>query len=388
MRKRRLRGVGLGAILLLAVAACGDDSGTTSDTTAGGGGPDTTAAPNPDFEGLAFDESDQCGVDPYMGNFAKMEAVDELTVRFTLCNPDVAFPSKVAFTSFGIFPDEYLESTGGGGDLVEAPIGTGPYQLDTWDRGNQIVWTAFEDYWGEPANADTLVFKWSAESAQRLVELQSGTVDGIDNVGTEDFETVAGRLEPPADRARPAQRLLRRLQRRHAAVRQRAGPPGHCAGHRQAAARRQLLPAGSVVADAVPPRRDPRLTSSLDRGRSCDVEAAQALLAEAGFADGIDVTLSYRDVVRGYLPQPAPVATDLQDQLAEIGIRVTLDPQESTTFIDNANAGTLPFYLLGWGADYPDATNFLDYHFGAGASPQFGDGLPRHPRAASARPRS
>ncbi len=32
-------------------------------------------------------------------------------------------------------------------------------------------------------------------------------------------------------------------------------------------------------------------------------------------------------------------------------------------------------YLLGWGADYPDQTNFLDYHFGRGASPQFGAGF-------------
>ena len=48
--------------------------------------------------------------------------------------------------------------------------------------------------------------------------------------------------------------------------------------------------------------------------------------------------------------------------------------QESTTFIDNADAGLLPgIHILGWGADYPDVTNFLDYHFGAGASAQFGD---------------
>ncbi|HEX2221382.1 MAG TPA: ABC transporter substrate-binding protein, partial [Candidatus Limnocylindria bacterium] len=44
------------------------------------------------------------------------------------------------------------------------------------------------------------------------------------------------------------------------------------------------------------------------------------------------------------------------------------------TFIDNADQGNLPgIHLLGWGADYPDPTNFLDYHFGAGASAQFGD---------------
>ncbi len=66
---------------------------------------------------------------------------------------------------------------------------------------------------------------------------------------------------------------------------------------------------------------------------------------------------------RGYLAQPTPVVTDIQAQLAEIGINVTLDLQESTTFIDNTSAGTVPFFLLGWGADFPDPTNFMDYHF-------------------------
>jgi ABC-type transport system substrate-binding protein len=95
----------------------------------------------------------------------------------------------------------------------------------------------------------------------------------------------------------------------------------------------------------------------------------------------IETTLSYRDVVRGYLPQPGVVATDLQAQLAEVGINVTIDLQESGTFIDNADAGNLSLHLLGWGADYPDATNFLDYHFGAGSSDQFGE---QHPEITEA----
>jgi ABC-type transport system substrate-binding protein len=48
---------------------------------------------------------------------------------------------------------------------------------------------------------------------------------------------------------------------------------------------------------------------------------------------------------------------------------------ESGAFLDASDAGDLTMYLLGWGADYPDATNFLDYHFGAGASAQFGAGF-------------
>jgi peptide/nickel transport system substrate-binding protein len=80
-------------------------------------------------------------------------------------------------------------------------------------------------------------------------------------------------------------------------------------------------------------------------------------------------------VSRGYLSQAIPVATDLQAQLAQVGIKINIDVQESTTFLDNADAGNLGMHMLGWGADYPDATNFLDFHFGRGASPQFGAGF-------------
>ena len=72
--------------------------------------------------------------------------------------------------------------------------------------------------------------------------------------------------------------------------------------------------------------------------------------------------------------QPTEIATDIQAQLADIGITANLDLQESTTLIDNVNSGSLPFYLLGWGADFPDPSNFIDYHFGP-AQVQFGTGF-------------
>ena len=91
-----------------------------------------------------------CGTDAYAGNIAKLEAVDELTVKFTLCNPDVALPSKVAFSAVGIFSTEQLDDDRPGAP-IDNPIGTGPYKLEAWERGNQIVLTANEDYWGDPA---------------------------------------------------------------------------------------------------------------------------------------------------------------------------------------------------------------------------------------------
>lgn len=108
-----------------------------------------------------------------------------------------------------------------------------------------------------------------------------------------------------------------------------------------------------------------------------DVAAAKALLKEAGFENGFKTTISYRDVVRGYLPQPALVAQDIQAQLKEnLNIDVTIEVMESGAFLDTAKTGALPMFLLGWGADYPDATNFLDYHFGETAPANFGEGFP------------
>ena len=114
-----------------------------------------------------------------------IEAVDALTVKFSLCYPDPAFLSKIAFSAFAVHSSDQIMATGGGGtELLENPIGTGPYVLSNWARGDELVLARNDNYWGEPAANQTVVFRWSSEAAPRsLLELQSGTVDAIDNPG-------------------------------------------------------------------------------------------------------------------------------------------------------------------------------------------------------------
>lgn len=368
MSRKALRWPVILATLVILAAACGGDDDDDAEAT--------TTTGNPNFEALVFDESAKCGTDGYTGEFAKIEAVDELTVRFTLCQADVAFPAKVAFTPFGVFPQEFLEANGGtqGGELVTNPIGTGPYKLSVWERGNQVVWERNDDYWGEEAKASTLVFKWGTEAAQRLVELQSGTVDGIDNVGPEDFTKVEGDSTLELVERDPLNVFYVGFNRDMAPFdNDRVREAVAFAINKKRIVDNFYAPGSSVAEQFLPPG----IPGYVDgfKGQEYNVSEARRLLTEAGFPGGINVSLSYRDVARGYLSQPAAVATDLQAQLADAGINVTLDPQESTTFIDNANGGKLAFYMLGWGADYPDATNFFDFHFGRGASPQFGAGF-------------
>jgi ABC-type transport system substrate-binding protein len=333
-----------------------------------------TAAPTAvPFVPMSYPVTPDCA---YGGEFKSIEAVDRLTVKFTLCYPDPAFPSKAAFSAFGINDADYLQTTGGGDKLVSEPNGTGPYKLEKWDRGSQLVMARNDDYWGTKAFAKTLIFRWNKEAAQRLVELQAGTVDGIDNIASDDFAVVAND---------PNLKLVERPGTNVFYL----GMNNTCKPFdnekvRQAFAMaidkerivKNFYPRGSIVATQFMPPSIFGYTPDVTWYPYDPAQAKQILTTE-GLLPGFTTTITYRDVVRSYLPEPAVVAQDLQAQLAAIGVQVTLVPMESGAFIDAANKGQIcGFHMLGWGADYPDATNFLDYHFGSGASPQFGNGFP------------
>ena len=153
--------------------------------------------------------------------------MDQYTVKFTLCTPDPAFPSKVAFSAFAIQDKAFLDSNGGDSTKMAAkPNGTGPYTVKEWVRGDHITFEANPDYWGDKAKVKTLIFRWSKEAAQRLLELQSGTVDGIDNPAPEDFATIQKDTKLKLYPCCRVERLLHRFEQRDQAVRQRKSAPG------------------------------------------------------------------------------------------------------------------------------------------------------------------
>ena len=331
----------------------------------------------PATEAPAYDGMSVAAADcDYGGKISSIEAVDQFTVVFNLCKPDPAFLAKVAFTPFGIQPSEYIESTGGGGEILEGPIGTGPYVLENWARGDSITYTRFDDYWGEPAIAETAVLRWGTEGAARLLELQSGTVDLITNVSPDDFETVSNDPNLQLNVDPNPNVFYLGMTNTH--------PPFDNILVRQAVAmgidRQRIIdnfyPEGSEVPGYFTPCSIPNGCEG-DPWYDFDPEAAQALLAEAGFPDGFDTSIYYRDVFRVYLPEPGLVAVELQTQLRDnLGINAEVVQMESGEFIAESGAGNLAgFHLLGWGADYPHVTNFLDFHFGE-ANTQFGTSYP------------
>jgi ABC-type transport system substrate-binding protein len=357
--------------------AASEETTTTSD--GGGEVTTTTAAPAP--AEVVLVEAADC---EYGGKIRKIEALDRYTVQFTMCGPLPAFPQMVAFSPFGIQPSEHLEATGGA--PLDDPIGTGPFKLVEWRRGDSIIFEAFEDYWGDGAPFDTLVFRWAADGTARLLELQAGAVDQIANLSPDDVDTVeddadltlltapnpntlylamTSELEA-ADDDDPTETVFADVDVREAIA----------VGIDRERIVEEFFPEGSEVASHFTPCSIPNGCVGQE-WYEFDPDDARQLLADAGYPGGFETAIYYRDVRRGYLPDPGLIAVEFQAQLLEnLGIAAEVIMMESDEFIDEATNGRLDgFYLLGWGARYPHVTDYLDVHFGS-SNPQFGEPHP------------
>lgn len=102
-----------------------------------------------------------------------IEVVDNYTVKFTL--KESYAPFMLGMT-FGIIPKAYAEEVGDE-ELGRNPIGAGPFKLEEWDAGNQIVLTAFKDYWREEPKLQKVIIRSIPESATQAMELRSGGID-------------------------------------------------------------------------------------------------------------------------------------------------------------------------------------------------------------------
>ncbi len=377
--------------MLLALVGCGAEAQAppppvAEETATPEPQPTATTAPQPEptEEVVVMEESVTEAFEPmsvaaencdYGGKILSIESSDEMTVVFTLCQPDSAFLTKIAFTAFSIQPAEWITENEGGKKLLTHPIGTGPYKIEKWNFGDSIVYKRFDDYWGEAAIAETAILRWSDESVARLLELEAGTADYITHVNPDDFEAINNnpdlQLVPypapntfyiglnnrfePFDDVRVRQAIAMGIDRQKIV----AG----------------FYPEGSTVPDFFTPCTVPNGCEG-EAWYDFDLEAARELLAEAGYGDGFETTLYFRDVFRTYLPQPVAVAAEIQAQLKEnLNIKVEVVLMESSELIKQVNDSELSMFLLGWNVDYPHMSNTVGFAFSEQGR-RFGDPHP------------
>ena len=131
-----------------------------------------------------------------LDGIAKTEVVDEYTLRITLKKPLTPFLNLMAMTfAAPIASPTALKKYNN--SLMQNPVGTGPYRFVAWDRGQQIVLTRNDEYWGEKAPVQNVIYRIMKETSARVVALQNGEVDiinGIDGHVIDEIKASGGEI--------------------------------------------------------------------------------------------------------------------------------------------------------------------------------------------------
>ncbi len=250
---------------------------------------------------------------------AIVEAVNVLgdtEVEIVLSRPSNAWLFDLG-TPVGAMFDE-----SGVDDLANTAIGTGPFTIEAWNRGQSIEMKAREDYWGEAPQVETATLRYFADATATTNALRSGDVDVVYNMqapellstfesddayqvleGTSNGEIILSmnNRRAPFDDVRVRQAVMHAIDR-------------------QAVLDTAWSGYGTVVGAAVPPT-DPYY-EDLTGVNAYDPDKARSLLAEAG-AEDLNITFSVPT-----RPYATAVSEIVVSQLAEVGINATIESAE------------------------------------------------------------
>ena len=256
------------------------------------------------------------------GGTLAIDVVDPLTLTLTLSQPAVNLDYELAGLNFMAISPTVAQADPENWGRNPVGAGSGPFMFEEFVPDQTVSYARFDDYWeeGKPY-LDRLIVQTLPEFGSRLLALAAGDVHVMPVQGGE-IQEAAGDPNVQIITGPPAHV--------HFLLFDHADPVVGKKGVRQAISQAldratlvaQLLPS-SVVADnlAVMPGMEGRRDDLT--WYPYDPDGARQLLAEAGFPDGIDVTLTYSRTFP--LPDTTFLAQAIQAQLAEVGIRLRLE---------------------------------------------------------------
>jgi len=287
---------------------------------------------------------------------AKVEAVDDLTVVFTLSRPQAPFLKNIAMSPFGIASPTAFESAGEA--FGDNPVGTGPFVFGEWKRNDSITVKKNENYWQEGLpKLDTIIFRAIPDNSARLNALMTGEIDLADGINPSDATTVESNsdlqlIERPSMNVGYLGLTNTRAPFDNKLVRQAVN---------YAIDKQSIIDAFFQGRAEVAVNPMPSSISGYNdeiSGYEYDPEKAKALLAEAGY-DGKEIELWAMPVPRPYMPDGQKVAEAIQKNLSDVGIPSKIVTYEWATYLEKANNGEADAFLLGWTGDNGDADNFI-----------------------------
>lgn len=251
-------------------------------------------------------------------NIQSVKATGEKTVVITLSAPDSEF---LASLTAAILPADYDQQ-------ATAPIGTGPFKFVSRTNGDSIVLERFDDYWGEKPELKTVTFKIFESGDAMILALQSGAVDLCAHLTAtqtaqlkDGFQILDGTMNlvqalylnnavKPLDDVRVRQALCYAVDKQQVIDLATDGT-------------------GAALGSSMYPAFAKYFDDSLTNYYAQDVEKAKSLLAEAGYPNGFDLTIT---VPSNYQPH-VDTAQVLVEQLKVVGVNAKIELVDWNTWV-------------------------------------------------------
>ena len=128
----------------------------------------------------------------YNDDIVSVDIVDDDTIKITTPGPDAMLLSNLCHHGNAIVPKALIDS---GHDFNTEPIGTGPYKFVEWNRGDSVVFEAFEDYFDGAPAIKNMTWKVIPEGSSRTIALEAGEIDFIVEVEAMDSDRLKGNEE-------------------------------------------------------------------------------------------------------------------------------------------------------------------------------------------------
>jgi len=239
-------------------------------------------------------------------------------------------------------------------DLDVTPVGTGPFQFVSWERGQRVDLARYEGYWTEKPGIEGLRFLAVPEGTTRMALVETGEAHVSVRVPPQDIARLNANPNVTVQNVSSLRTIYIYFNHTLAPMTDpRVRQAINYAVNKDEIA--EFVLGGAVRVSDAPV--SPGVFGYTPVGDyNYNPERARALLAEAGFPNGFDTVLFSPN---GRYLQDIQISEAIQSQLAEVGINATIESLEWAAYLAKTNepAGVneVPFAMLGWGTVTGDA---------------------------------
>jgi len=287
-----------------------------------------------------------------------VKAIDKYTLQFTLKEPFAPFVSVLAYQALCVVPKEDVEKHGK--NFRFHPVGSGAFTFESWKQDQKVTLKRNPGYWRKDASGKQLPYLDGFE----IVVIPESTV------AWEEFkkDNINFMRDVPERQVAEARKLLGKnfLYLPQPGIyyfgfNMQMAPFKDNKKLRQAMNyaidRRRLnelvMEGLFTPAVGVMPPSMPGFNKNL-KGYTFDPDKAKKLMAEAGYPNGLEITMQVNQSARN-----KAVAEAAQAQLAELGIKMNIKIVDWGVHLDMLDRGECEMYRMGWVVDYLDPDNFL-----------------------------